>query len=530
MVSCSVARRPNPLGSLAVSPSSLADLVAQRGLSVDLKLLAKVLDLCGPLDRGLISGHFARVRNPARYFRDFAAEQVAEHLRLLGELNEQSLVVVSTQPAAEGAIEIVVAGVDLMGVTACVAGCLAEMGLLITQLDVITYEASAPAAGDVVPADVSAATAAPAVGLTADRYVMSIRVLPQRPITDSQAMVATLRARLKAAYWHLIRGDVNKARHASDDQDELTGQTIDGRFRLERFLGQGGMGAIYLATQLDLLRPVAIKLLRPEFSPDDRSYDHFQRESRLLAQVHSPHVVHVYAAGRFKERAWMALEYLAGGDVAHWIGRHGAPAVDLAVRWLRDALAGLYYIHRDVGIIHHDIKPHNLLLDAGQNLRISDLGLGLWQRQAELAEADGSIRGTLWYMSPEQARGERTDERSDLFSLGSTFYHIVSGTRPYEASTPAEVLARVARADHLPLADSAPETPAPLAVVIDRLMRPHPLARYQDAGVALADLDSYLSRGRLDGCGHAAPTELLAQTANLPFTPDTPRRRRLETV
>jgi serine/threonine protein kinase len=209
---------------------------------------------------------------------------------------------------------------------------------------------------------------------------------------------------------------------------------------------------------------------------------------------------------------------MVGGDVAHWIARHGAPAADLAVRWLRDALAGVQYIHRDVGIVHHDIKPHNLLLDAGQNLRIGDLGLGHVQRLARLALPDGSIRGTLWYMSPEQARGERTDERSDLFSLGSSFYHIVSGMRPFEASTPAEVLARVSRADHEPLATLAPETPALLAVVIDRLMQPHPLLRYQDAGVALADLDSYLASDRpgvgalAAACEAPAPTDMFAQT------------------
>jgi serine/threonine-protein kinase len=246
-----------------------------------------------------------------------------------------------------------------------------------------------------------------------------------------------------------------------------------------------------------LQRPVAIKVLRSEFSRNERFVQSFRREGQLLAHVNSPRVVHVYAAGVHQEKLWIAMEYMSGGDIARWVGGHGTPPPKLAARWLRDALTGMRYIHRNVGIVHGDLKPHNLLLDAARNLKIGDLGLSRLEGLARQVEADGTIRGTLWYMSPEQARGESTDARSDLFSLGSTFYHILSGTRPYDASTPAEIITRIAQGEFAPLSEVAPYAPAALVVLVERLMQPDPLRRYQDAAVALADLESYLEKDRL---------------------------------
>jgi hypothetical protein len=464
-----------------VQPQALLDCLALRGAADRHEIALQALELCAGVAATTSAAHFRRVRNLARYLRDFEPPQIAEHLRLVARLQDHGPVVVSVRATDDpDALDVNVAGVDLMGVSACVTGCLAEMGLSILQMDVVTYE----------PADDDAAdeAAAPAAG----RYVMSLRVGegPQR--REAEDLSASLAGRLKAAYWHLARGDVQRARQETADPDELVGQVLEGRYRLDRFLNRGGMGAIYLATQLDLHRLVAVKLLREQYTADEEFVSAFQREARLLANVPSAHVVHVYAAGTFRQRCWMALEYLSGGDLAHWTRRHGTPPWSLAARWLRDALEGLSALHHAAGVVHGDIKPANLLLDAAQRVKIGDLGLSRLHVLSRVLGTDGTVRGTPWYLSPEQARGETCDRRSDLFSLGSSLYHLLSGAPPFDAATPVEVLAKAARGEHASLSRAAPDVPAPLAVIVERLMQPDPLRRYQDAKVARADLESYL--------------------------------------
>lgn len=475
---------------------SILSTLAERNAPASADVIQDVLEQSRGIDLKLIESHFARVRNPARYLRDFSPKDIASHLKLLSRLTEQEHVTAKVRRDADG-FEVVVAGTDMRGVSACITGCLAEMGLSITQMGAVTYEPASPAQ----PPDESDESPFP----TVDRYVLAFNVVPTDFIGNAESLSSRLRSRLKAAYWHLLRGDVQKAFQESDDPDELTGRIIDSRFRIERFLDQGGMGTIYLATQLDLDRPVAVKLLRPEFGDDREFIEGLQREGRLQAQLRSPHVVDVYAAGVFENRCWIAMEYLAGGDVAHWIEHYGVPPFHLAARWLKEALLGLRYIHRNADLVHGDVKPNNLLLDTGFRLKIGDLGLGQLRRLIQMVEPDGKIRGTPWYMSPEQACGDRLDERSDLNSLGNTFFHILTGTQPFAGSSPVEILARVTRGEHPRLQEVAPHIPAGLAVLIERLMQPDPLRRYQSADVALADLQSYFHLNRI--VENAAPEE-----------------------
>lgn len=451
--------------------------------------MQRVVEYAVALNPNVVETHFARVRHLSKYLRDFTPDAIGQHLRLLAQLDDTNLVaacICGDSHAKE--FKILLAGLDLMGVSACVTGCLTDMGLLIEQFEVITYEPVDGAPG-------------PSAGLlplsAAEKYVMVFTVRALSEFDSSDALVKKIQARLKAAYWHLVRGNVRQARQEASESDDLVGVVLGQRFRLERWLAQGGMGLVYLATQLELERPVIIKLLRSEFTDDTEFVDSFVRETRLLGNVHSPHMVHVYAAGVDDGRCWMALEYLMGGDVAHWLARCGTPPFDLAARWLADALAGLRYIHENTGLLHCDLKPGNLLLDARHNLKIGDLGLSQLWRLTHLLGADGRVKGTPWYMAPEQARGELLDQRSDLFSLGSTFFHILTGNLPFQGAGVTEVLANVSAGRVQPISDVAPDIPAPLAVIVERLMRPDPLERYQEAAVALMDLESYLRRDLL---------------------------------
>ncbi|MGE0609341.1 MAG: serine/threonine-protein kinase [Pirellulales bacterium] len=481
----------------------LSDLLAQRAPRVDEPMVRDLSDLCAHGQEGPLLVHLARVRYLPKYLRDFSAVQIAEHLQLLAMLREDRPVM-SAIREAEGTrrFDVVVAGYDMVGVSACVTGSLAELGLAIIEIDVVTYE----------PA-VEAEDSAPSP--SSGRSIMSLQVIQSVAGDNARQLSIKLQNRLLAAYWHLARGQLQAALDETDITDELVGTIIDERYRLERFLAQGGMGKVYLATQVDLDRQVVVKLLRSEYTREEGFVESLLREARLLAQVRSFHVVSVYATGLFQEQCWMALEHLAGGDVGRWMQKHGVPSGPLAARWMRDALRGLVYIHRDVGLIHCDIKPTNMLLDVGLNAKLSDLGLSQLHRDARASE-DGKIRGTLWYMSPEQSRGEALDERSDLFSLGSTFYHILSGEAPYNASTAAEILARVGRGDHVPLGLRSPSTSPALAAIVERLMQPDPLRRYQEAAVALADLESYLGRSRILSAGSPLSGKLPDTTLHVP--------------
>jgi serine/threonine-protein kinase len=145
--------------------------------------------------------------------------------------------------------------------------------------------------------------------------------------------------------------------------------------------------------------------------------------------------------------------------------------------------------------LHRDLKPHNLLLTAESNIKVGDFGLFKYVEPGESAPAPRRpVRGTPHYMSPEQARGENVDERSDVYSLGSTFFHVLTGKVPIDGGSPAEILKHIAQAEPLRLSEVAPELPRPLTVILQRMLAPRREDRYQDVSVLLADLESYINR------------------------------------
>ena len=191
------------------------------------------------------------------------------------------------------------------------------------------------------------------------------------------------------------------------------------------------------------------------------------------------------------------MEYEAGGDLARWLEQQGPPALELGLRWFRQALEALRYAHRNA-VLHRDLKPHNLLLNAEGNVKVGDFGLFKRVRADDPARTSAAaVHGTPHYMSPEQARAEHLDERSDIFSLGTTFFHIFSGKLPFENARPAELMRQITQADAPRLTEAAPHLPVPIAVLIGRMMARRRAERYQDVGVILEDLASYESRGLL---------------------------------
>jgi len=254
-----------------------------------------------------------------------------------------------------------------------------------------------------------------------------------------------------------------------------------GHFRIERPLGAGGMGEVYLATDLALDRPVAIKVLPPGTHRSANHRDRLIREARAQARITHPNVGHIYFIGEEAGRLYFAMEYVAGQTVATRIAAGPLP-VDDALSIIRSAALGLREAERH-GITHRDIKPSNLMIDSHGMVKLLDFGLaaGALDEVTRGPVAQTSFAGTPLYMAPEQARGEPVDLRADIYALGATLFHLVSGKPPFEAETLEALLSKHSTAMRpvVPRRPGQPRTSiAAVDALIARMMAPSPADRF----------------------------------------------------
>lgn len=243
-------------------------------------------------------------------------------------------------------------------------------------------------------------------------------------------------------------------------------------YRILRRLGEGGMGQVFLAEDVQLGRRVAIKLISERVSSDAAMSSRFLREARLLATIEHPHVVRVYSFGQVEARQYLVMEYVEGESLAALIRREGPLPVETALRILRETVEGLEAA-QELHIVHRDIKPANILLDRRGRVRVADFGLA--KQGATTSATDSSITqagyvlGSPHYLSPEQAQGQVTDFRSDLYSLGVVLYEMLTGERPFEGSTPIAIVARHLHDPLPPIRSRRADVPMEVAVLIERL-------------------------------------------------------------
>jgi serine/threonine protein kinase len=200
-----------------------------------------------------------------------------------------------------------------------------------------------------------------------------------------------------------------------------------GRYRVERTLGSGGMAIVVLARDRELDRPVAIKLLADNLARDADLRARFVREARLAARLSHPNVVKVFDAGEDGGRPYIVMECVNGPTLAEVLARRGRLPPDEAVDLAIQACAGLDHAH-EAGLVHRDVKPHNLLLRDDGLLKVADFGIARAVQATRLTEA-GTILGTGAYLSPEQAAGEDVTAAADLYSLGAVVYELLTGVR-----------------------------------------------------------------------------------------------------
>jgi eukaryotic-like serine/threonine-protein kinase len=258
----------------------------------------------------------------------------------------------------------------------------------------------------------------------------------------------------------------------------VRGELIDERYRLERQLGHGAMAEVWLATDTELDRPVALKLLAPDA---DRA--RFEREARAGAALSHPNVTRIYDFGQIAGRPYMALEYLPGGTLEDRLPE-GTPLQDDQTEAIAVHLAGgLAHAHQH-GLVHRDLKPSNVLFDEADRPKISDFGLARVGGSSTLTEA-GTVLGTAAYISPEQAAGEPATPASDVYSFGVILFRMLTGRLPFEAESPLELVDMHRRLDAPPVEILRPDAPRELAALAASALERNPRRRPPD-GAALA--------------------------------------------
>jgi len=317
--------------------------------------------------------------------------------------------------------------------------------------------------------------------------------------------------------------------------DTLIGTVFDGRYRIVRKLGAGGMADVYLAEDQELGRQVAIKILNDRHAADDSFIERFRREAKNAAGLSHPNIVSIYDRGEAEGTYYIAMEFLDGRSLKELIVGRGPAPIKVAIEYARNILAALAAAHRQ-GIVHRDIKPHNVLIGAEGRVKVTDFGIAR-SGASQMTEV-GSIIGTAQYLSPEQARGAPVDQTSDLYSAGVVLYEMLTGQVPFTGDTPLEIAMKHLSEVPKPPSEHRPEIPHDLDSIVLRALAKDPSERYQSAEEMDADLarvaeglpvdpeTEEAATAVLSGSGlmAAAPTSVIARPPAEPSLPAPPGR------
>jgi len=265
---------------------------------------------------------------------------------------------------------------------------------------------------------------------------------------------------------------------------------LSGRYRLEAKLGSGGMSTVYLARDTTLDRPVAVKVMHREMSEQADQLERFRQEARAVAKLSHPNVVSVIDAGEDGGYPYIVFEYVEGETLKQRIGREGALDPQEAIAYAIEIARGLSVAHAR-SMVHRDIKPQNILIDAEGRAKLTDFGISR-QLEQDGMTATGRVLGTTDYVAPEQAMGHAVDPRSDVYSLGVVLYEMLVGQVPFQADSQVGVAMKHVNEELPDVQRRRPEVSATVALVVERATAKDPGKRYQHVGEMIDDLSTAL--------------------------------------
>jgi serine/threonine-protein kinase len=297
---------------------------------------------------------------------------------------------------------------------------------------------------------------------------------------------------------------------------DLTGASL-GDFQVDKLLGRGGMGEVYLARQISLNRLVALKVLRPDLT-NPTYLNRFEAEAWSAAKLNHPNIVHIYSLGIFEGLRFIAMEYVQGTNLREYLLKKGTPDLAVSLSIMRQAGAAVGAAG-EVGLVHRDIKPENLLLTKKGQIKVADFGLcrNLDDDRHHVTQP-GVTMGTPLYMSPEQARGQAMDHRSDLYSLGVTYYHMLAGQPPFRADNALALAMKHVVDVPVDLSVHRPDLPPDLCKLVMKLMAKAPSDRYQSATEMLRDLSKIRESLHVSALASASGVAVIDTTPRDVFT------------
>jgi serine/threonine-protein kinase len=261
-----------------------------------------------------------------------------------------------------------------------------------------------------------------------------------------------------------------------------------GDFELKKKLGKGGMGEVYLARQISLDRMVALKTLSKELAKKADFVARFEREARSMAKIDHPNVVKIYAVDSFKGIHFAAIEYIDGKSVQNWLDHLGRFSISDAVHITIVSAEALKHAHAQ-NMVHRDIKPDNILITKKGIVKVADFGLAKAMDEDVSMTQSGTGLGTPIYMAPEQARNAKhVDQRTDIYALGATFYHLVTGKLPFTGNTALELIMAKEKGTYPHARTVRPEISERLELIIDKMMAKDPNHRYKSCDEVIKDL------------------------------------------
>ena len=266
----------------------------------------------------------------------------------------------------------------------------------------------------------------------------------------------------------------------------LINRTLDKRYTILERIGGGGMADVYRAHDKLLDRSVAVKVLRSQFTSDEEFVTRFRREAQAAARLSHPNIVNIYDVGCDEDIYYIVMEYISGETLKERIQRAGQLSIESAVRIALEIAEALEHAHQN-GLVHCDIKPHNILTTKAGRIKVTDFGIAKAVTSATMTHT-GTIIGSVHYFSPEQAKGAAVGAKSDIYSLGVVMYEMLTGTVPFNGETPISIALKHLQEEPRPLRESNPDVPPLVEAIALKAMAKEPDQRFSDISEMITDL------------------------------------------